>query len=214
MNVFVLSIIAAVILLDKYAVGEFGVSQPIVSGTIIGAIFGDISSGIFVGAILQLIFLGESPFGGDIEPDGQAAGIIGTSSYFLLVSSNPLEYSLFLAFVFALVGGMIGGVLEMYAHIYNEKLYRIFMRKKHLLYVCHFAGLVTAFLRGLCLLLPIFILAHIIIIPRAFPQLTKELLMIIGLSVGLANGTYLFAKKSTILYLCGGVACSLLLFVL
>lgn len=214
MNVFVLGIIAAVILLDKYAIGEFGVSQPIVSGTIIGAIFGDISSGIFVGAILQLIFLGESPFGGDIEPDGQAAGIIGAGSYFLLASSNPLEYSLFLAIVLALVGGMIGGVLEMYAHIYNEKLYRIFMKKKHLLYVCHFAGLITAFLRGLCLLLPIFILAHIVTIPRAFPQLTKELLMIIGLSVGLANGMYLFVKKSTILYLCGGIACSLLLFVL
>ncbi|KPJ74554.1 hypothetical protein AMJ52_00095 [candidate division TA06 bacterium DG_78] len=214
MNVFVLAIIAAIILLDKYAVGEFGVSQPIISGTIIGAIFGDISSGIFLGALLQLIFLGESPFGGDIEPDGQAAGIIGTGSYFLLVSSNPLEYSLFLAIVFALVGGIIGGVLNMYAHVYNEKLYRVFMEKKHLLYVCHFAGLVTAFLRGLCLLLPIFILAHIVTIPRAFPQLTKELLMIIGLSVGLSNGLYLFVKKSTILYLCGGIACSLLLFVL
>lgn len=214
MNVIVLGVIAAVILLDKYAVGEFGFSQPIVSGTILGAIFGDISSGIFLGAMLQLIFLGESPFGGDIQPDGQAAGIIGTGSYFILASSNSPEHSLFLAIIFALIGGIIGGILEMYAHIYNEKLYHMFMKKNDLLYVCHFAGLVTAFLRGLCLLLPIFVLASIITIPHAFPQLTKELLTIIGLSVGLANGMYLFVKKSTIMYLGGGVLCGLVLLVL
>ena len=213
MNVIVLSLIGTSLLLDKYAVGEFGFSQPIVSGTILGAIFGDISSGIFLGAMLQLIFLGESPFGGDIRPDGQAAGIIGCGSYFLLVSSNSLEQSLFLAVLFALAGGVIGGVLEMHAHIYNERLYHLFMKKEHLLYICHFAGLVTALIRGLLLLLPIFILASVITIPQAIPQLTKELLTIIGLSVGLANGIYLFVKKSTIIYLGGGVLCGLILLV-
>ena len=214
MNIIFLSLIGATIMLDKYAFGEFGLSQPIVAGTIIGVIFGNISLGIFVGAIIQLVFLGGLPIGRDIPPDGQAAGIIGCGSYFLLKTSNPLEHSLFLAFIFALLGGIIGGAMEIYTRRYNEKLYQIFIRRKNLLYVCHFAGLATAFIRSFCLLLPFFLLASIFIIPNAFPQLTKELLTIIGVSVGLANGIYLFIKRTTIIYLICGVLCGLVLVVL
>jgi mannose/fructose/N-acetylgalactosamine-specific phosphotransferase system component IIC len=214
MNVIILSLIGAIIMLDKYAFGEFGFSQPIISGTIIGAIFGDIYSGIFLGAMIQLIFLGESPFGGDITPDGQAAGIVGTVSYFLMRSSNLIEQTLFLAIIFALVGALIGGALEIYARRYNEKIYHTFERRENLLYLCHFIGLVTAFLRGFFLLLPFFIVANIIIIPGSFPMLTKELLMIIGISLGLANGIYLFIKRATMIYVGFGVLCGLILFVL
>jgi mannose/fructose/N-acetylgalactosamine-specific phosphotransferase system component IIC len=35
MNVILLSLLGALIILDKYALGEFGISQPIITGTII-----------------------------------------------------------------------------------------------------------------------------------------------------------------------------------
>jgi len=213
MSVVLISLIGAVIILDKYAFGEFGVSQPIIAGTIIGALFGDIYTGIFLGAIIQLIFLGGLPIGRDIPPDGQAAGIIGCGSYFLLRTSNSLEQSLFLAAVLALLGGIVGGVLEMYTRRYNEKFFHHFMKREDCLYVCHLAGLATAFLRGFCLFLPIFILSSSIKIPALLPQLTKELLTIIGISIGLANGIYLFVKKTTVVYAILGALCGLALVV-
>ncbi|MCK4672440.1 PTS sugar transporter subunit IIC [candidate division WOR-3 bacterium] len=214
MSVILISIIGSAILLDKYAFGEFGISQPIISGTIIGALFGDIQTGIFLGAIFQLIFLGGLPIGRNIPPDGQAAGVIGCGSYFLLGTANSSEHSLFLATIFALLGAIIGGVLDIYTRQYNEKLNHMFMRKEHYLYLCHLSGLVTAFMRTLCVFLPFFILSSIITIPAGFPQMNREILMIIGISIGLANAIYLFIRKTTIIYMVLGGLCGLALLVL
>lgn len=213
MNVLVLSLIGAVIILDKYAFGEFGISQPVVSGTIIGAIFGDLATGIFLGAMIQLIFLGGLPIGRVIPPDGQAAGIIGCGSYFLLRPFNAIGHSFFVALILALLGALIGGIMEFYTRRFNEKLSHLIMRKENCLSVYHLAGLATAFLRGFCLFLPIFIVASSISIPALFPALTRESVMIIGISIGLANGIYLFVKKTTIIYTIIGAVCGLALVV-
>jgi mannose/fructose/N-acetylgalactosamine-specific phosphotransferase system component IIC len=196
-------------MLDKYAFGEFGLSQPIVAGTIIGAIFGNISMGIFLGAIFQLIFLGGLPVGKDIPPDAQSAGLIGCGAYFLLCQVNSPGHSLFLAVVIGLLGAIIGGAMEILIRRYNERLYWAFLRNEDHLYWCHFAGLLTAFLRSLSLFLPIFILANLLIVPSVFPQLTKELLIIIGMSVGMANGIYLFMKRANFFYFVFGGLCGL-----
>lgn len=214
MNVILISIIGSAIILDKYAFGEFGISQPIVSGAIIGAFFGDIYMGIFLGAVLQLVFLGGLPIGRDIPPDGQAAGIIGCGAYFLLRTSNSSGHSLLLATIFAFLGAIISGVMEIYTRRYNEQLYHMFMRNEACLRACHLFGLVTAFLRGLGILLPIFIISSIISIPTGLPQMSRDLLMIIGIGLGIANAIYLFMKKSTIIYVILGGLCGLALLVL
>ena len=211
MNAILLSLLGALIILDKYALGEFGISQPIITGTIIGAIFGDVWFGIFLGAMIQLVFLGGLPIGRDIPPDGQAAGIITAGSYFLLRNGNSLGHSLFLAVLLGLAGGIIGGVLEVYARRFNEKLYVRFMGHEECLYICHTTGLATAFIRGLCLFLPLFVLSALLVVPDACPQITKDTLTIIGISIGLANSFYLFVKVKTTFYLLIGGLCGLAL---
>lgn len=214
MNFILLSVIGAVIMFDKFVFGEFGVSQPIIAGTIIGALFGDIQSGIFIGAMLQLIFLVGLPIGRDIPPDGQAAGIVGTGSYFLLRNTNQPGQALCLAIVLAFVSALVGGAMEILARHRNEKLYHLFMRRGKRLYLYHLFGFIPAFLKNFILVLPFFLLANYLIIPRQFPQLTRELLTIIGLSVGFANALYLFLKKTTMVYVILGALCGLALLVL
>jgi len=213
MNALLLSLLAAVIILDKYALGEFGISQPIITGAIFGAIFGDLWFGIFLGAMMQLIFLGGLPIGRDIPPDGQVAGIITVVCYFLLRDTNTLGHSLFTAAVLGLAGGIVGGVLEVYARRLNEKLYARFIHHEESLYLCHTAGLLTAFARGLCLFIPLFIFADLFTVPAVAPQLTKETITIIGVSLGLANSFYLFVKVKTAVYLLIGGVCGLVLVV-
>jgi len=216
MNVILLTILCAVLILDKYAFAEFGFSQPIVAGTIIGAVFGDITTGIFLGALLQLIFLGGIPIGKNIPPDGQGGGIVGCASYFLLSGSNSSGHSLFLAVILALGAGVLGGIIEISIRRYNERLYQLFIRDKEHLAVYHLAGLLTAFVRGVVLFAPLFFLASILHLPQYFPQITKETLIIIGMSVGLANGIYLFVfiRKTNFVYLIFGGLCGLALLVL
>jgi D-glucosaminate-specific PTS system IIC component len=211
MYAVLLSLLGALIILDKYALGEFGFSQPIITGTIIGAIFGDVWFGIFLGAMIQLVFLGGLPIGRDIPPDGQAAGIITAGSYFLLRGGNSLGHSLFVALVFGLAGGIIGGVMETYARRFNEKLYNRFIHHEECLYICHTTGLATAFIRGLCLFLPLYSISSLLVIPDVFPQITQDTLAIIGVSIGLANSFYLFVKVKTMIYLLIGGICGLVL---
>ncbi len=211
MGVVGLSLISSLITLDKYAFGEFGFSQPLVSGTIIGLICGDVQSGIFLGAIFQLAFLGGLPIGTEIPPDGPLAATVGCGTFFLLRRAHSLEQAFFLSFVFALLIGIIGGAFEIYARKFNEQLYKLFLKKERLIYLCHFAGLATAFLRSLLLILPVFLIARYLVMPSGFPGLSRNLFIVLGLSVGIAHGLYLFIKRTTFIYLVAGIICGLVL---
>ena len=204
-----LGIGGAFILLDKYAFGEFGISQPLIAGTILGALFGNLDAGIFIGAMVQLIFLAGLPIGREIPPDGQSGGIIGVGSYLLLQSSNAPGHSLLVAILFALAGALIGGQFEIITRRFNEKMYRRFLKTGDHLARCHLIGIITALFRGLCVVLPFLVIAELITIPAALPTMSRSLLMTISIGVGCANGMYLFFKKSKLIYIAAGIICGL-----
>ncbi len=214
MIIVLLCFTGASILLDKYAFGEFGISQPLIAGTILGALFGNLDAGIFIGAMLQLIFLAGLPIGREVPPDGQSGGIIGVGSYLLLQISNAEGHALLVAILFALAGALIGGRLEIVSRRFNEKMYRRFLKTGEHLVRCHLLGTLTAFLRGFCVVLPFFALSYFITIPPALPTMSRSLLMTISISVGCANGLYLFFNKSKIIYIAVGVLCGLVSVVL
>uniref|UniRef100_A0A7C6AFF7 PTS sugar transporter subunit IIC n=1 Tax=candidate division WOR-3 bacterium TaxID=2052148 RepID=A0A7C6AFF7_UNCW3 len=213
MMVISLTLLGALILLDKYAFGEFGISQPIVAGAIIGALCGDAKTGIFVGALFQMVFLANLPIGKDIPPDAQAAGIAGCGSYFLLKSSNQTEPNLMIVFLIGILVSILGSSLDIIVRRINEGLFYRFLRDHKKLYICHFAGVGTAFIRGLVLLLPLFFLVSIIRFPVSGAAFNKEFLLIIIVSLGIANGIYLYFKRQSFYFLVIGVICALAYFV-
>jgi mannose/fructose/N-acetylgalactosamine-specific phosphotransferase system component IIC len=212
--VLFMTILGSALILDKYAFGEFGLSMPLVAGFIIGAACGDIRHGVFMGGIFQLIFLGGLPIGRDIPPDAQGAGIVACGSFFMMRAGNTLESSIFLAAFFGLIAGIVGGALEIWIRRFNERLYYQFMRHDNRLFLYHFIGLLTAFFRGIILFLPFFFCAGVITNPAVFPAYTKDLLAIVGISMGFANAIYLFVKRRTLAYVIIGGLCALAFFVL
>lgn len=213
MMALLLTFVGSFIALDKYALGEFGISQPLISGTIIGAICGDIGTGILLGAIFQLICLGGMPIGREIPPDAQSAGIVGCGSYFLLLTSNSNGHALLVATLFAFLAAILGGTTDIVLRHVNDRLYERFLQNETHLYASHFLGLATSYVRAFAIYLPPFFVASLIKLPAYFPQLSQELLMIIGISMGVANASYLFIKKSAILYTIAGALCGLALLV-
>ncbi|MEO0127858.1 MAG: PTS sugar transporter subunit IIC [candidate division WOR-3 bacterium] len=213
MTVILLTLLGALILLDKYAVGEFGVSQPIVAGAIIGALCGDVQIGIFIGALFQMVFLANLPIGKDVPPDAQAAGIAGCGSYFLLRDSNQNEPNLIIIFLIGILVSVLGNYLDIIVRRINEGLFYRFLRKHNNLYICHFGGIITAFLRGVFLLLPIFFLVSILKFPGSGTGFNKEFLLIVIVSLGIANGIYLYFKRQSFYFLVIGVLCALAYFV-
>ena len=65
-----------------------GTSQPVTAGLIVGLIMGDLKTGLYIGATLQLMTLGISSFGGASVPDYQTAALVG--SYIAISTSRML----------------------------------------------------------------------------------------------------------------------------
>ena len=57
-----------------------GTSQPVTAGLIVGLIMGDLKTGLYIGATLQLMTLGISRFGGASVPDYHTAAFVGIYS--------------------------------------------------------------------------------------------------------------------------------------
>ncbi len=212
MIILALGIIGAIILLDKYAIGEFGISQPLIAGTIIGALCGDISAGIFIGALFQMIFLANLPIGRDVPPDAQAAGIAGCGSYFILKQINQSEPNFIIVFFIGILASILGSMLDIFVRRINEQLYYRFLRNKSSLSFYHLAGILTSFLRGIIIFLPLFAIVNFIQFPVG--SINKEFLMIVVVALSIANGIYLYFKRSSFPFLIIGVLCALAFFVL
>lgn len=71
--------ILAGLLSVEYLGPQFGFSSPLIAGTIIGLILGDLHQGLVVGATIQMAFMGIVAIGGAIPPDTLMAGVVGTA---------------------------------------------------------------------------------------------------------------------------------------
>ena len=72
--VFIVTFIAAI---DQFSFLE-SLYQPIVMGPAIGAILGDVQTGLIVGATYQLMTIGNMPVGGAQPPNAVIGGIMAT----------------------------------------------------------------------------------------------------------------------------------------
>lgn len=77
------SIVGGLLHLDRTAAFQFLISRPLVSSTVTGLILGDVKTGLLIGMVLELLWLGAQPLGTALPPDdtivavaAPAAGII------------------------------------------------------------------------------------------------------------------------------------------
>lgn len=92
---------AFIVAIDQYNFLEC-LYQPIVSGTIVGAILGDMQTGLVVGGTFQLISIGNMPVGGAQPPNPVLGSIMAVA--FAIGSGLETEAAVALAIPFSLVG--------------------------------------------------------------------------------------------------------------
>ena len=66
---FPISVLLGVLNLDVTAFGQFMVSRPIVVGPLVGWVMGQPGLGLEIGAIIELIWIGDVPVGAHLPPD-------------------------------------------------------------------------------------------------------------------------------------------------
>lgn len=218
--ILLLSILGGFILLDKQAIGEFGVSQPIVACPLIGFIFGEFSTGFLLGSVLQLIWIGTLPLGSKEPLDNQGAGIVAIL-LFILAGAVPIHITygkmIFTSLLFGSIASLIGQSLSQAQKRYNNKLF-VHVNKDSadkIISTTHFTGLVTAFFRGF-LLIFVFLVLFIFISPliKLLPNFSVSELLILPLMIGVASTARLFILRKRILYSTLGAITGLLLWVL
>ncbi|MFM1524685.1 MULTISPECIES: PTS mannose/fructose/sorbose/N-acetylgalactosamine transporter subunit IIC [Helcococcus] len=96
--VFLVTFIAAI---DQFSFLE-SLYQPIVTGPVIGAILGDVQTGLTVGATFQLIQIGSMPVGGAQPPNAVIGGIMAT--VFAVTSKLEPTAAVAAAYPFAVLG--------------------------------------------------------------------------------------------------------------
>lgn len=79
--------------LDGAAVGQFMVSRPLVVGPVLGMAFGRPDLGLLVGAVVELLSLGDLPVGGHLPLNGTVA-CAGALLLALGPAALPLEFAL------------------------------------------------------------------------------------------------------------------------
>ena len=74
-HILMIAVLGGIIGLDRTAVGQFMVSQPIVAGPLTGWILGDVTAGFVIGAALELIWVLDMPVGAFVPADSTIATI-------------------------------------------------------------------------------------------------------------------------------------------
>ncbi len=86
--VFIVACIAGM----ESVLDEFQFHRPLVACTLIGAVLGDMKTGIIIGGTLEMIALGWMNIGAAVAPDAALASIISTGSGYCRPSEHRCRY--------------------------------------------------------------------------------------------------------------------------
>lgn len=107
MDINIIQILLVVIITFIAAIDQFSflesLYQPIVTGPLVGAILGDLQTGLIIGGSYQLMMIGSMPVGGAQPPNAVIGGIMATVFAITMNITDP-EAALGLSIPFALLG--------------------------------------------------------------------------------------------------------------
>jgi mannose/fructose/N-acetylgalactosamine-specific phosphotransferase system component IIC len=102
-NVLILALIAALCALDVTAFGQFMICRPIFCAPLFGYLMGDINTGLWLGMIIELVWINSLPLGVAVPVDITSVSVLSTfwACKFFTGSQSAAIWGLFLAVPFA-----------------------------------------------------------------------------------------------------------------
>ncbi|MFC1650407.1 PTS sugar transporter subunit IIC [Candidatus Latescibacterota bacterium] len=192
----VLILLGGIVAVDTASGPQILISEPIVSCSLLGILFGVPETGLMIGILFQLLWLGYLPLGGTIHTDNNLAAYISTASLFTAseffnLTGMSMEAALIPAMFFSVIIGYIGLRIQIYEQHLNGRrndtlLSHLERGEMPSLMFLHSSGIVTAFLKGSLMAL-IFIPAGTLFCgivsylpPSLFEGMSQASMMIIG----------------------------------
>ncbi len=118
-----LAMVGAFLALDNAMWGQFMIAQPLVAGALFGFITGDAASGILVGAMIQLLWIGVLPVGAFIPSDHSVTGglTILLALFLMKAAAMSLGGATVLALAAAIPAGYLSGKLDILVRQLNSE---------------------------------------------------------------------------------------------
>ena len=105
-----LGLVGVFCILDSRILGRMNFERPLITCTIVGALLGDLQTGLTLGASIELMSLGIVNIGAAAPPDMNMAAIICAA--FAILTDASAETALALAIPIAVLGQMLGVVMR------------------------------------------------------------------------------------------------------
>ncbi|MCP4728021.1 MAG: hypothetical protein GY863_23480 [bacterium] len=110
-ELIIIAIVGGIVAVDTTAFGQFMLSQPLFSASVLGLVLGDAQCGVEIGIIMQFIWLKQVPAGGTMFLNGNLGTI--TAAAALLLAKDTFAHShqalLFNAVIFGLAASYLFG---------------------------------------------------------------------------------------------------------
>lgn len=114
------SLVMYIVKFADHTLGQPLIERPLICGTLVGLVLGDLQQGIILGATLELIFLGTISIGGSVPAD-LAVGSVLATAFTMLTKAEPavavalaLPISLLAVFVYQVLKLIYTGLVEKY----------------------------------------------------------------------------------------------------
>lgn len=104
----------------EWALGTNLASRPIITGIFVGLVLGDLRSGIVLGGLMEMVFIGSVTMGAAVPPDSITGGILGIA--LAISAKNGAGMALLLAFPIARIYLFIDNFLTLH-------LFPVFLKK-------------------------------------------------------------------------------------
>lgn len=119
-----ISLIGGIISLDITACWQVMISRPIVIGPVVGILCGDLTLGLSLGVIMELLWINTLPLGASIPVDAAATTVVAVAiaAYVRQWDHTLLSGAIVLGILFALPFGAVFKRLDIFTRRYNNKL--------------------------------------------------------------------------------------------
>jgi PTS system mannose-specific IIC component len=124
-EVILASFVGGLISLDRTAFLQVMVSQPLVAGTLTGFLLGDPFTGLAIGSVLELLWIGAVPVGSAVPPNETAAAVIASTIAILAgryLGIHPLPIPLMvLSILLSIPLAVVGQRVDIFVRNYNRR---------------------------------------------------------------------------------------------
>jgi mannose/fructose/N-acetylgalactosamine-specific phosphotransferase system component IIC len=212
-EIILITLLGGLASLDKTEAYQTMFSQPLFTGVVIGFFLKDISTGLKMGILFQLIYFWVLPIGTALFPDPSIGGIVGIFGFIALSRFFPDRADLVLLFIilYILVFSLFAGWSLIKQRKLNQKLIRkadLYAKDGEISKInkLFFWGLLTSFGRGILLtglgILGLFILVKPLLSFFGFlPESCLKGIQIPILGFGIGSMFHFFGKRRNFLWL-------------